>query len=123
MAHDKVNTSLIVDGPWKWKLAAHITSKDNVSADKDHTKKRLQQAGVGPSLCELIAVVGIKNNNLLFFKLQLPAFQNQTVINFLPSRRLTMKMPIPDHKMLPHETLNISLSHLMMMIVWVHILT
>ncbi|KAG5647790.1 hypothetical protein H0H81_007425 [Sphagnurus paluster] len=47
MARDEVNLSLIVDGPRKRKLAAHITSEDNVSADKDYTTKRLRQAGIG----------------------------------------------------------------------------
>jgi len=46
MARDEVNLSLIVDGPRKRKLAAHITSEDNVSADKDYTTKRLRQASI-----------------------------------------------------------------------------
>ncbi|KAG5644314.1 hypothetical protein H0H81_009617, partial [Sphagnurus paluster] len=47
MARDEVDPSLIVDGPRKRKLAAHITSEDNASADKDHTAKKLRQAGIG----------------------------------------------------------------------------
>jgi len=47
MARDEVDLSLIVDGPQKWKLAAHITSEDNVSADKIRSAKKLWHTGIG----------------------------------------------------------------------------
>lgn len=56
MARDEVNTDLIVEGPRKRKLAAHITSEDNASADKDKTAKRLRHAGIG-SFSEIIVVI------------------------------------------------------------------
>ena len=36
---NEVDPSLILDGPWKYKLPAHITTEDNVLADKIHTKR------------------------------------------------------------------------------------
>jgi len=51
MACDEVDLSLIVDGLQKQKLAAHITSEDNVSVDKIHDAKKLWHTGIG-SLCE-----------------------------------------------------------------------
>jgi len=47
MACDEVDLSLIVDSLRKWKLAAHITSEDNVSADKIHGAKKLRHTGIG----------------------------------------------------------------------------
>ena len=35
--YDEVDPSLILNGPQKHKLPAHITTEDNVSADKIHT--------------------------------------------------------------------------------------
>ena len=47
MAHDKPNPELIINQPRKCKLAAHVTSEENASSDKDEMAKRLHLAGIG----------------------------------------------------------------------------
>ena len=42
MPRDKIDPSLITDEPRKHKLAAYVTNKDNISADKEETVKRMK---------------------------------------------------------------------------------
>ena len=42
MPRNKIDPSLITDEPRKRKLASYVTNKDNISADKDETVKRMK---------------------------------------------------------------------------------
>ena len=42
MPRDEIDPSLITDEPRKRKLAAYVTNKDNISADKEETVKRMK---------------------------------------------------------------------------------
>jgi hypothetical protein len=43
MPRDEMDPSLITNEPRKRKLASYVTNKDNISADKDETVKRLKR--------------------------------------------------------------------------------
>jgi hypothetical protein len=43
MPRDEMDLSLITNEPRKRKLASYATNKDNISADKDETVKRLKR--------------------------------------------------------------------------------
>ena len=43
MPRNKIDPSLITDEPRKRKLASYVTNKDNISADKDETVKRMKR--------------------------------------------------------------------------------
>ena len=43
MPHDEMDPSLITNEPRKRKLAAYVTNKDNISADKDDVIKRMKR--------------------------------------------------------------------------------
>jgi hypothetical protein len=43
MPRDEIDPSLITDEPRKRKLASYVTNKDNISADKDETIKRMKR--------------------------------------------------------------------------------
>ena len=43
MPRDEIDPSLITNEPRKHKLASYVTNKDNNSADKDETVKRMKR--------------------------------------------------------------------------------
>ena len=47
MPCNEIDPSLITDEPRKRKLASYVTNKDNISADKEETVKRMKRT-MGP---------------------------------------------------------------------------
>jgi hypothetical protein len=43
MPRNEIDPSLITDEPRKRKLPSYVTNKDNISADKDETVKRMKR--------------------------------------------------------------------------------
>ena len=51
MPCNEIDPSLITDEPRKRKLASYVTNKDNISADKEETVKRMK-CTMGPGKCQ-----------------------------------------------------------------------
>ena len=51
MPRNEIDPSLITNEPRKRKLASYVTNKDNISADKEETVKRMKRT-MGPGKCQ-----------------------------------------------------------------------
>jgi hypothetical protein len=87
MPRDEIDPSLITNEPRKQKLASYVTNKDNISADKKETIKRIKYT-VDPGKRLL-------KNLTLFYRLTFLKMSQHLKENLLLSKKLRMRIYAP----------------------------